>query len=138
MSFSKQVYYKSEFQLAFSQFSVSSWSEKRSRAELSWKSFSSSYVWLEPARLGLITIIYHKNHNRVLYKSYWKFWEAIICSVVELEWEDTKQINSESKVEGMNTYDMIQERTNVNKPMQSGWYLSYEQYTFEIWLLSLL
>ena len=61
-----------------------------------------------------------------------------MISLVDLEWEDMKQINSESKVEGMNTYDMIQERTNVNKPMQSGWYLSYEQYTFEIWLLSLL
>jgi hypothetical protein len=36
-----------------------------------------------------------------------------MCSVVDLEWEDIKQINSESKVEGMNTYDMIQERTNA-------------------------
>ena len=61
-----------------------------------------------------------------------------MCSVVDLEWEDIKQINSESKVEGMNTYDMIQERTNVNKPMQPEWYLSYEKNTFEIWLLSLL
>ena len=55
-----------------------------------------------------------------------------MCSVVDLEWEDIKQINSESKVVGMNTYNMIQERTNVNKPMQSEWYLSYEQYSFEM------
>ena len=54
-----------------------------------------------------------------------------MSSLVDLEWEDMKQINSESKVEGMNTYDLIQERTNVNKPMQSEWYLSYEQYTFD-------
>ena len=54
--------------------------------------------------------------------------------LVDLEWEDMKQINSESKVEGMNTYDLIQERTNVNKPMQSEWYLSYEQYTFDYFL----
>ena len=57
-----------------------------------------------------------------------------MSSLVDLEWEDMKQINSESKVEGMNTYDLIQERTNVNKPMQSEWYLSYEQYTFDYFL----
>ena len=57
-----------------------------------------------------------------------------MSSLVDLEWEDMKQINSESKVEGMNPYDLIQERTNVNKPMQSEWYLSYEQYTFDYFL----
>lgn len=57
-----------------------------------------------------------------------------MSSLVDLEWEGMKQINSESKVEGMNTYDLIQERTNVNKPMQSEWYLSYEQYTFDYFL----
>ena len=41
-------------------------------------------------------------------------------SLVRLEWEDMKQINSESKVEGMNSSEiLVQERTNLNKPMQS-------------------
>ena len=53
-----------------------------------------------------------------------------MISLVDLEWEDMKQINSESKVEGMNTYDLIQERTNVIKPMQSEWYLSYDTFDY--------
>ena len=57
-----------------------------------------------------------------------------MISLVDLEWEDMKQINSESKVEGMNTYDLIQERTNATWMIFVPW----KKNTFEVLLLSLL
>ena len=50
----QKVYHKSEFQLVFGQFSISTWSEKGPEPSRAEPKIPQLELWLEPARLGLV------------------------------------------------------------------------------------